>query len=99
MRLTELDPHWFVLEQGGPRVGVSFDCPHCRQVRIAVAFHHAGRAAMEDGYILAKHGAQDSDHIWTLAGPEDFEVMTLTPSVDASQTGHWHGFITNGGVA
>lgn len=98
MKLTELDPHWFVLEKGGPRVGVSFDCPHCRHVRIAVPFHHSGRAAMEDGYILAHQGASDSGHIWTLGSDEDFETMTLTPSVDASGAGHWHGFVTNGQV-
>lgn len=25
-------------------------------------------------------------------------TLTLTPSVDASKHGHWHGFITNGEI-
>lgn len=33
---------------------------------------------------------------WSISG--DFSNMTITPSVDASKSGHWHGFITNGEV-
>lgn len=38
------------------------------------------------------------EHIWELNGVEDFHNLTLTPSVDASKVGHWHGFITNGEI-
>lgn len=97
MRLTDLDPHWLVLEEGGARVGLTFHCPHCPASgqRLAVVFHHAGRELIEDAYILAKHGAADKDHIWTMTGA-GFDDLTLHPSVDASGSGHWHGFITNG---
>jgi hypothetical protein len=97
MRLTDLDPHWLVLEEGGPRVGLTFHCPHCPASgqRLAVVFHHAGRATAEDSYILAKHGAADTNHIWAMTG-SDFGDITLTPSVEASGAGHWHGFITDG---
>lgn len=101
MKLTELNPHWFVLEDGGPVVGLSFQCPHCpadKATRLAVAFHHHGRAAMEDQYVLAHHGADDTQHIWDLQGQDDFATLTLTPSIDASKSGHWHGFITNGEI-
>ncbi|HWE98827.1 MAG TPA: DUF6527 family protein [Caulobacteraceae bacterium] len=98
MRLLDLDPRWFVLEDGGPKVGLTFDCPHCRETRLGVAFHHAMHAADEDGYILARHGSTDAGHIWTLSGPDDFASLSLSPSVDASSTGHWHGFVTNGEV-
>jgi hypothetical protein len=33
--------------------------------------------------------------LWQRTG-ETFETLTLTPSVDCSAWGHWHGFITNG---
>lgn len=94
MRLTDLDPRWFVLEEGGPRVGLTFLCPHCRAARLGVAFHHSATAAIEDGYIAAK--SHDTAHVWTLTGPDDFGALTLTPSIDASAVGHWHGFVTNG---
>jgi len=32
---------------------------------------------------------------WTRTG-DDFSSMSITPSIDASESGHWHGFITNG---
>lgn len=98
MRLIDLNPHWFVLEDGGPRVGLTFDCPHCRMTRLGVAFHHSARQALDDAYILAKHGAPDAQHIWTMTG-DDFPTLSLSPSVDASASGHWHGFITDGVAA
>lgn len=36
-------------------------------------------------------------HVWKREG-DAFETLTLTPSIDASAHGHWHGFITNGEV-
>jgi hypothetical protein len=41
------------------------------------------------------------DKAWNLAGADlsnlfDFSTLTVTPSLDASASGHWHGFITNG---
>lgn len=96
MKLIDLSPKWFVLEDEGPRVGLTFLCPHCRSTHLGVAFHHAGKAAMEDQYILAHHGANDTQHIWTLPGQDDFATLTLSPSIDASASGHWHGWITNG---
>jgi hypothetical protein len=32
---------------------------------------------------------------WQRVG-DDFASMSITPSLDASASGHWHGFITNG---
>lgn len=97
-RLSELHPRWFVLEDGGPPVGLTFECPHCRTQMLGVAFHHDGKAAIEDQYILAHHGANDTQHIWDMAGQDDFETLTLSPSVDCSASGHWHGFIQDGEI-
>ena len=93
MKLTELNPHWYILEKDGPVIGLTLDCPHCKATRLAVPFHHSDRAAMEDAYILAH--APSTGHIWTVTG-DSFENLSLSPSVDASNCGHWHGFITNG---
>jgi Family of unknown function (DUF6527) len=97
MKLTELEPRWFTVADLG-RVGLTFDCPHCRIMRLGVVFHHKGRELVEDEAILAKHGASDKDHIWTMVSSEDFNVLTLTPSINAADSGHWHGFITNGEI-
>jgi hypothetical protein len=34
---------------------------------------------------------------WSIDRP-DFETMNVTPSIDASASGHWHGFIRNGEI-
>lgn len=34
---------------------------------------------------------------WKFEG-NDFNTMTVIPSIDASQSGNWHGFITNGEI-
>jgi Family of unknown function (DUF6527) len=96
MRLTDLEPRWYALN--GRRIGLTFNCPHCLTQRLGVPFHQRGHETMEDGYILANHGATDAQHIWTLGGQHDFNTITLSPSIDASASGHWHGFITNGEV-
>ncbi len=35
---------------------------------------------------------------WAMKDGPIFETMTITPSIDASASGHWHGFITNGEI-
>lgn len=96
MKFTDLSPRWYALIAGGPRVGLTFDCPHCRTQRLGVLFHHQGREALEDAVILAEGG---KGHIWTMVGPDDFANLTLTPSIDASSSGHWHGYVTSGNVS
>jgi hypothetical protein len=97
MKLTDLDPRWYVFEDGGPRVGLTFECPCClgtdKATRIGVVFHKQGHEAIDDAYILARH---PDEKIWTMVGPDNFSILTLTPSIDASHVGHWHGFVTNG---
>lgn len=95
MKLSELDPRWYVLENRGPIVGLTFECPHCQKERLGVKFHHRGHEAIDDAYIMAL--SPDTNHIWTADGA-DFNTLTLSPSVDASASGHWHGFITNGEI-
>jgi hypothetical protein len=92
MKLTELNPRW--LGYDGEKLGLSFDCPHCKVQRLAVAFHHHGNALTDDQHILAEH---PMTKIWDFIGT-DFEDATLSPSIDTSASGHWHGFITNGQV-
>jgi hypothetical protein len=112
--LLELAPHWVVDTDGGPHIGLTFACPHCVRAQpgvdlerggpiqfLGVAFHHRGHEAMDDAIIrvaIPSAASGFARHIWTCDGLDDFESLTLTPSVDASASGHWHGFITNGQV-
>lgn len=96
MRLSELDPHWYAARENGPRVGFTFECPHCLGggQRLAVAVH-------EDGLIDPdpQGSTIPPGFIWEMTGDGTWDTISLTPSVDASKVGHWHGFITNGGIS
>ena len=55
-----------------------------------------------DGQVVIPDKAEMS---WNISGhiPDDpkaafIDDLTVTPSIDASASGHWHGFITNGEV-
>ncbi len=92
--LTELEPRWWTfsgfVHGADVRAGLSFICPHCMKQRLAVSFSNpidpqgwVGRTGM---VIVSA---------WTRTG-DTFETLTLTPSIDATASGHWHGHITNG---
>lgn len=103
MRLVGLKPRWAMdadIVVGGQifhsenRAGmaVSFDCPcGCRgtdrETRLCVWF-----ANPIDGGLPT-----DDGKLWNRTG-DTFETLTLTPSIDASAFGHWHGFITAGEI-
>lgn len=101
MNLVDLEPRWFdVPGVGGAIDGVSFLCPHCRKTRLAIQFTPMG----EDEIHARSHRDGDPHtivplpgNVWNRTG-ETFETLTLSPSVDASISGHWHGFVTNGEI-
>ena len=99
MRLTELAPRWAMdadIVIGGVHrhyadrhgMALTFECPHCRTCRLGVWF-----ANPIDGL----PPTDDAKTLWQRTG-ESFDVLTLTPSIDASNHGHWHGTIFNGEV-
>jgi hypothetical protein len=103
MKLTELEPRWYGAD--GVTYGLSFLCPHCQKTRLGIAFHHAGHEAMEDS-VIRVHSSHDQ-HVWMITGDQQifdglehrgFDHVTLSPSIDASQSGHWHGFIQDGEI-
>jgi hypothetical protein len=107
MKLTDLDPRW--LTKDGTRVGFTFLCPCCQkdrltcfveptpfreQVKMMHAAFHTVPEDEEDWPInWVPCGATNR---WTLSNLTDFSTLTVTPSIDASASGNWHGFVTNG---
>jgi hypothetical protein len=104
MKLIDLDPNWFVDKEGRHGQGVSFLCPHCREIRIGVDFSNP-----IDGDVIIPSrklsNGKMTEH-WKREG-DSFENLSLTPSVDFKLyekdkdgkeivTPHWHGFIKNG---
>lgn len=109
MRLLDLDPRWFeaydrpLYYDKKSRAGFTMLCPHCQQTRIAVTTRPLKASDQFEGLATA-HPNNYGDIVpakqmfaWTIDS-EDFATMTVTPSVDASAAGHWHGFIRNGEI-
>lgn len=105
MRLTELEPRWW---GDGDRhhLGITFLCPHCQVVRLGIAFSNPPDGAQAHSLETTSlmwhvHQARTFDVppgcLWHRTG-DDFETMSVTPSVDASKSGHWHGHIANGEI-
>ena len=109
MKLSDLDPRWAIDAdiviggvykhfEGRHGMAVSFECPHCiererltgdkRVTRLAVWF---------DNPIDGGPPTDDAEFKWQRTG-DSFDTLTLSPSVDASKVGHWHGYIENGQI-
>lgn len=109
MRLTELSPKWVSLngwsDENPFYIGVTFQCPHC----IGKPEHGPDRArrlyAMFDkpidpANLTAKWGFDVASWFpdqlrWHREG-DTFDTLSLTPSINTSTSGHWHGTISNG---
>lgn len=107
MRLVDLDPRW--LEWQGRRVGIILRCPHCGTTWLSCFFEpmpvlNGGcepnqfalfRKAIDPGEEPNEVVPCRKDFAWKRVG-DDFASMTITPSLNASASGHWHGVITAG---
>lgn len=96
-RLSELDPEWvfednalpesrfFVVPgDGRTKVGLWFDCPICPSGhKIPVAF--------AENRIFPKP-------VWRVENPDDFEKITIHPSINCQPSCPFHGWIRNGEV-
>lgn len=108
MRLVDLDPHWIMLD--GRRVGFVFRSPIRNDNFWQTCFPEPVGERRRDQWELAQDAIGDNRaviqgcnraHRWTIDGGIDaasFETMTVSPSLDGSAGGGWHGFITNGEI-
>jgi hypothetical protein len=96
MKLTDLEPRYYVREEGGHPVGITFACPHCAASgqRLAIAIHLDGTDMDPDPDNPQQWGAPET--VWKVEAGDSFENLSLSPSIDAKN--HWHGYITNGEI-
>lgn len=108
MKLTDLDPRWLVSD--GKRVGFIFKSPSDPRWYQSCVISPTTRGRQHDLFDAAladqfgefgwtKVQGCKPECSWTVLGGIDnatFETMTVTPSLDGSPGGLWHGFITNG---
>ena len=101
-KLIDYKPRWFGLNSISEssktiKIGFTFRCPckKCEEsidkgTRLAVYV-----TPIDPNNLLAETTWVQPVPTWKRIG-EDFETLTLEPSIDASMTGHWHGHIING---
>lgn len=100
MRLSDLEPRWaldadiivcgtVVHDEHRQGMGLTFLCPHCRATRLGVFI-----ANPVDG----GPPSDDASQLWTRVSGDSFENLTLSPSIDVSKSGHWHGHIRAGAI-
>lgn len=108
-RLADLDPRWLVHD--GKRVGFIFVSPTNPQwfqscLTAALGWreqHDLFNAALPEfgEHAWTKVQGCSEGCAWTVAGGIEnasFDALTVTPSIDGSKGGLWHGFITNGQI-
>ena len=104
MRIVDLEPRWL------SETVFVFRCPCCLGTERALwlscksasmeggaqrdLFRDAGLEPSGKGAVVV--GTVD-DCAWSVSS-KDFATMSVTPSIDASRAGHWHGFITAGEI-
>lgn len=95
MKLIELEPRWI------NATILAFLCPCCRKVFLTARIEPMDRKSQHAAYekefgenwnMLVVPSKPDAK--WTITG--NVTNMTVTPSIDASASGHWHGHIVNG---
>ena len=98
MRLLDLEPEWLspnVFIFRNPTGGdVWLTCKNVvmsRREQSRLIFEENTKYAGKSVVLCKK------DVAWKFSG-KDFSTLTVTPSIDASASGNWHGFITNGEI-
>lgn len=97
MKLTELDPRWIT-----PDVFIfrspsgAGDWLTCKRAPIPHQhrFFYEQCPELKGQHIV---GTRD-DFCWSFEAGGDFSTLTVTPSIDASASGNWHGFIVDGEI-
>jgi hypothetical protein len=99
VRLNDLFPRWI-----HPNVFM-FLCPHCGDIFLTcknVPMDHNTQWALFDALYERYPGIEivgcREAMAWSFPTGADFETISVTPSLDASAAGHWHGFITAGAI-
>jgi hypothetical protein len=83
-----------------------FLCPCCQEVFLTaknIWMNHPTQWAIFDALYEEYPGILivgcKQNFAWEFQNAHDFDQISVSPSLDASAAGHWHGFIRNGAIA
>jgi hypothetical protein len=99
MRLVDLMPRWL-----HPSM-FTFLCPHCREVFLTcknVEMSRKEQCEITEKDAVGLQGVTvvlcKESCAWNFENAHNFDQISITPSLDASAAGHWHGFIVAGEI-
>jgi len=97
VRLVDLDPQWITPDLFIFRNPTGGDAwLSCK--RVPMTFNEQCEKLWERPEFKGRIIVTTVAHMaWQFEG-NDFSNLTVTPSIDASASGNWHGFITNGEI-
>ncbi len=113
MRLGQLDPHWLVADgRRLGMVFLCPHCQECYLSCFFTPMPHIAGDDYHDcqhalfATVLAEPDVRETvpckqNYAWNASPSVEqatFENLSVTPSLDASASGHWHGHITNGEI-
>jgi hypothetical protein len=109
MRLSALSPRWV----NDAKTVFVFRCPHCEATTpgegVWISCKSVPMGIRQQFELFTAAGVEEEgsrrgvvpmreDTSWSITG-DDFETMSVSPSIDASASGHWHGCISVGECA
>lgn len=94
MRLIDFEPKW--VGYGTIIDGLTFLCPCCKGCRLSIRFRPP--IDKEGWWSKIVQPSYAGMLVWDRVSGETFDDLTITPSINASSNGHWHGEITNGNL-
>lgn len=97
MRLLDLEPRWL------SETLFVFRCPHCRKAWLSCKT--MAMSIREQMIVFEQAFGDDISNctpskavvVWRVSS-RDFSTMSVHPSIDASPSGCWHGFIKAGKI-
>ena len=98
MRLADLEPAWLSPDVFIFRSPAGYrDLLTCKRVAMSQKEQYALIYEKNPQYVGKIVVLTVPEFAWKFEG-NDFNILTVTPSLDASASGNWHGFITDGEI-
>ena len=95
MKLTELKPEWLTPDMFMFKSPMGHgDWITCKRVPMSLKEQFDVIYPAHKGKIVVQTRPEMA---WKFNG-NDFDTMTVSPSIDCSASGNWHGFIVNGEI-
>lgn len=98
MKLADFEPAWLsadVFIFKNPTGGD--DWLTCKRIAMPIREQYALIYEKNPQYVAECVVMTAPECAWKFEG-NDFSTLTVTPGIDASKSGNWHGFITNGEI-